>query len=76
MLFSCFLFSTLYVLSLLHNEIVMTSNYKRNVSGLTFKRATLEIVCESEVKVNCGQVWCPILGFCALHITHPSAHTE
>ncbi len=50
-LFNCFLFSTLYVLSLLHNEIVMTSNYKRNVSRLTFKRATLEIVCESESKL-------------------------
>ncbi len=24
----------------------------------------------------CGQVWCPILGVCALHLTHPSAHTQ
>uniref|UniRef100_A0A672RVZ7 glutaminase n=1 Tax=Sinocyclocheilus grahami TaxID=75366 RepID=A0A672RVZ7_SINGR len=23
----------------------------------------------------CGQVWCPILEICALHLTHPSAHT-
>ncbi len=22
------------------------------------------------------QVWCPILGICALHLTHPSAHTQ
>ncbi len=26
-------------------------------------------------KVTCGQVWWPILGICALHLTHPSAHT-
>ncbi len=24
----------------------------------------------------CGQVWWPILGICALHLTHPSAHTQ
>ncbi len=24
----------------------------------------------------CGQVWWPILGICALHLTHPSAHTH
>ncbi len=33
----------------------------------------------SEVKwseVTCGQVWWPILGICALHLTHPSAHTQ
>ncbi len=23
-----------------------------------------------------GKVWCPILGICALHLTHPSAHTH
>ncbi len=28
------------------------------------------------VKVKCGQVWWPILGICALHLTHPSAHTH
>ncbi len=26
--------------------------------------------------VTCGQVWCPILGICAWHLTHPSAHTH
>ncbi len=26
--------------------------------------------------VMCGQVWWPILGICALHLTHPSAHTQ
>ncbi len=26
--------------------------------------------------VTCGEVWCPILGICALHLTHPSAHTQ
>ncbi len=33
----------------------------------------------SEVKwseVTCGQVWRPILGICALHLTHPSARTH
>ncbi len=25
--------------------------------------------------MTCGQVWWPILGICALHLTHPSAHT-
>ncbi len=25
--------------------------------------------------VTCSQVWCPILGIFALHLTHPSAHT-
>ncbi len=29
-----------------------------------------------ESEVMCGQVWCPILGICALHLTHPSAHTQ
>ncbi len=29
-----------------------------------------------ERKVTCGQVWCPILGICALHLTHSSAHTQ
>ncbi len=24
----------------------------------------------------CGQVWCPMLGICALHLTHPNAHTQ
>ncbi len=28
-----------------------------------------------KVKVTCCQVWWPILGICALHLTHPSAHT-
>ncbi len=27
-------------------------------------------------EVVCGQVWWPILGICALHLTHPSAHTQ
>ncbi len=27
-------------------------------------------------EVTCGQVWCPILGICALHLTHPSAKTQ
>ncbi len=26
-------------------------------------------------EVVCGQVWWPILGICALHLTHPSVHT-
>ncbi len=26
--------------------------------------------------VTCGQVWWPILGICALHLTHPSATTN
>ncbi len=26
--------------------------------------------------MTCGQVWWPILGICALHLTHPSAHTQ
>ncbi len=26
--------------------------------------------------MTCGQVWWPILGICALHLTHPSAHTH
>ncbi len=30
----------------------------------------------SESEVMCGQVWWPILGICALHLTHPSAHTH
>ncbi len=29
-----------------------------------------------KVKVTCGQVWWPILWICALHSTHPSAHTQ
>ncbi len=31
---------------------------------------------ESESEVMCGQVWWPILRICALHLTHPSAHTH
>ncbi len=31
---------------------------------------------ESESDVTCGQVWLPILGICALHLTHPKCtHT-
>ncbi len=30
----------------------------------------------SESEVTCGQVWWPILGICALHLTHSSAHTH
>ncbi len=26
--------------------------------------------------MTCGQVWCPILGICALHVTYPCAHTQ
>ncbi len=26
--------------------------------------------------MTCGQKWWPILGICALHLTHPSAHTH
>ncbi len=26
--------------------------------------------------VTCAKVWCPILGICALHLTHPSAHAQ
>ncbi len=26
--------------------------------------------------VTCGQVWWPMLGICALHLTHPSVHTQ
>ncbi len=26
--------------------------------------------------LNCGQVWWPMLRICALHLTHPSAHTH
>ncbi len=26
--------------------------------------------------MKCGEVWWPILGICALHLTHPSAHTQ
>ncbi len=31
---------------------------------------------ESESKLTCGHVWWHILGICALHLTHPSAHTH
>ncbi len=31
---------------------------------------------KGERKGVCGQVWWPILGICALHLTHPSAHTH
>ncbi len=30
----------------------------------------------SESEVNCGQVWWPILGICALNLAHPSARTH
>ncbi len=31
----------------------------------------------NESEVTCGQVWWPtILGICALHLTHPSEHTQ
>ncbi len=29
-----------------------------------------------ESEVTCGQVWWPILGICALHLTHPCANTQ
>ncbi len=34
------------------------------------------ICCISESEVTCCQVWSPILGICALHLTHPSAPTQ
>ncbi len=39
-----------------------------------FARPDINEFSESEVK--CGQIWWPILGICALHLTHPSAHTH
>ncbi len=27
-------------------------------------------------EATCGQIWWPILGICALHLTHPNAHTQ
>ncbi len=37
---------------------------------------TCERKSESESDVTCGQVWLPILGICALHLTHPKCtHT-
>ncbi len=35
-----------------------------------------DIVSEWMSEVTCGQVWWPILRICALHLTHPSAHTN
>ncbi len=31
---------------------------------------------DDDDEVTCSQVWWPILGSCALHLTHPSAHTH
>ncbi len=37
-------------------------------------RLLTTIICKGK-DVMCGQVWCSILGICALHLTHPSANT-
>ncbi len=38
--------------------------------------ALLNVTEENCVMWTYGQVWWPILGICALHLTHPSAHTQ
>ncbi len=45
----------------------------RKQSGVKwFKQPGINKFSKSEVM--CGQVWWPILGICALHLTHASAH--
>ncbi len=39
---------------------------------LLYQKQVKKVISE----VTCGQVWWPILGICALHLTHPSAHTQ
>ncbi len=45
----------------------------RTRPGKMARMVTLDI---SQEWKKCGQVWWPILGICALHLTHPSAHTH
>ncbi len=45
------------------------ASYSNNVMYYSLLR-------EREREVVCGQVWWPMLGICALHLTHPSAHTQ
>ncbi len=39
-------------------------------------KSIIQLMTEVESEVTCGQIWCSILGMCALHLIHPSAHTN
>ncbi len=46
------------------------------VSPQAGKKTQSKVKVKSEREVTCGQVWRPILGICALHLTNPCAHTQ
>ncbi len=49
----------------------------RKQSGVKwFAQPDINEFSESESEVTCGQIWWPILGICALHLTHSNAHTH
>ncbi len=55
-----------------------TFNWKSNSDLIYVHRHKLMHLCTLFlVKVTCGQVWWPLLGICALHLTHPKCtHTH
>ncbi len=66
-------------------EYSKISKKKRQIKNMCMMAKMLYIFCKAistfckcttGQDVTCGQVWCPILGICALHLTHPSAHTQ
>ncbi len=66
-------------------EYSKISKKKRQIKNMCMMAKMLYIFCKAistfckcttGQDVTCGQVWCPILGICALHLTHPSAHTH
>ncbi len=65
--------------------ILKNKQKKRQIKNMCMMAKILSFFCKAISKfckcttgqdVTCGQVWCPILGICALHLTHPSAHTQ
>ncbi len=56
---------------------IESSTVKKKKIILQFKvNPNLYFESEIESEVTCGQVQWPILRICALHLTHPSAHTQ
>ncbi len=51
-------------------------NIKSTLNTMCCNKGNKSISQESESEVTCGQVWWPIHGISALHLTHLSAHTH
>ncbi len=59
---------------LIHPWVFFFFSFRKQSGAKWFAQPDINEFSESEV--TCGQVCGPILWICALHLTHPSAHTQ